>query len=108
MMCGRLAWCKTLTQQKNTRKHDNVSKYIPFRLCAKYNPGRTLKWYTHNPEGFTANNEHKSLWYFTIHCGSDIVVAEKMLYETKITDIALSGDEPGDWRELEKTEIYKL
>lgn len=43
------------------RRHDNEAKFVQLRLSEKYRLGRTQKWYEHEPEGITENNEYKNL-----------------------------------------------
>ena len=73
-----------LAQREYKRRHDNVARYVHWRLCEKYKLDRTNKWYDHKPEGVVENVNYKMLVDAMIQCDkkiearkSDIVLEDK-------------------------------
>ena len=94
--------------------HDNVVKYVHWRLCEKYELDRANKWYEHKPDGVIENANYKILWDVMIQCDKeiearrrDIVVVDKQRREVKIIDVAIPGDVRVFEKELEKIDKYK-
>ena len=54
-MCGErnktvshiISECSNLAQKEYKRRHDNVGKYIHWKLCKKYNIHSRARWYEH-------------------------------------------------------------
>ena len=65
-----------LAQTKYKRRHDNVARYVHWRLCKNYKLDRTNKWFDHKPEGVVENVDYKILWNAMIHCNK-IIEARK-------------------------------
>ena len=106
--------CPKLAQREYKRRHDKVAKIVHWKLCGKYNLEREQKWYEHEPEGVTENDEVKILWDINIQCDRvigrrrpDIVVIEKEGNICKIVDIAIPGDCRIAEKEAEKIEKYQ-
>ncbi|XP_063599183.1 uncharacterized protein LOC134775554 [Penaeus indicus] len=96
------------------RRHDNVAKYVHWRLCEKYELDKANKWYDHKPDGLIENTNYKILWDVMIQCDReiearrpDIVVVDKQKREVKIIDIAIPGDVRVCEKEIEKIDKYK-
>ena len=107
--------CSKLAQGEYKRRHDDVARYIHWQLCEKGGFERACKWYEQKPEGVLENEGYKLLWDFTIQCDRmvearrpDIVFVDKNKRETKILDVAVSGDGRVKDKELEKIEKYQL
>ena len=79
-MCGNknetvshiVSECSMLAQREYKRRHDNVARYVHWRLCEKYKLDRTNKWYDHKPEGVVENVDYKILWDAMIQCDKKI------------------------------------
>ena len=106
--------CKMLAQKEYKRRHDNVARFIHWKLCGKYKLERSDKWYEHNAEGIIENDEVKILWDFMIQCDRpvehrkpDIVVLEKEKKKCIIIDVAIPGDNRIRKKEKEKIEKYQ-
>ena len=88
-MCGNknetvshiVSECSMLAQREYKRRHDNVARYVHWRLCEKYKLDRTNKWYDHKPEGVIENVDYKIL--------SDIMIPCDKKIEARKTDIVL-------------------
>ena len=98
-----------LAQREYKRRHDNVAKYVHWRICEKYELDRANKWYEHKPDGAIENANYKILWDVMIQCDKEIearrqniVVVDKQRGEVKIIDVAIPGDVRVCEKELEK------
>ena len=106
---------KMLTQKKYKKRHENVCRYIHWRLCEKNGFQGAQQWYEHEPDGVIENKGYKILWDFTIQRDTkiearrpDIVVIDKTKKEVKVVDVTIPGDVRLNEREVEKTEKYKM
>jgi len=120
-MCGArnetvshiISECSKLAQKEYKRRHDNVGKYIHWKLCKKYNIDSKARWYEHSPKGIVESNDIKILWDCVIQCDKeidarrpDIVIVDKLQNEVKIIDVAIPGDVRVLEKEIEKIEKY--
>ena len=88
--------CKMLAKKKNKKIHDNVCRYVHWRLCKKHGLQGAPQWYKHEPGGVIENKGYKIVWDFTIQCDSkiearrpNIVVIDKTKKEVKIVDVTI-------------------
>ena len=107
--------CKMLAQKEYKERHDNVCRYIHWKLCKKHDFQRAQQWYEHEPDGVIENKGYKILWDFTIQCDTkiearrpDIVLIDKTMKEVKIVDITIPGNERANEREVGKIEKYNV
>ena len=107
--------CSKLAQKEYKRRHDNVARYIHWKLCEQVDLEKVSKWYEHQPERVIENGRYKILWDFNIQCDNvvearrpDIVVVDKKGKEVKIIDVAIPGDSRVRSKEQEKIEKYQL
>ena len=107
--------CKMLAQKEYKKRHDNVCRYIHWKLCEKHDFQGAQQWYEHEPDGVIENKGYKILLDFTIQCDTkiearrpDIVLIDKTMKEVKIVDVTIPGDERVNEREVGKIEKYKL
>ena len=122
-MCGQrnetvnhiICECSVLAQKEYLKRHNNLCKYVHWRLCKKQDLESAEKWYEHNPLSVVENDKFKILWDFVIQCDReviarkpDIVVIDKEKKETKIIDIAIPGDKRVDEKEREKIDKYRI
>ena len=91
--------------------HDNVGKYIHWKLCKKYNIESKAGWYEHSPKRVVESNNLKILWDCVMQCDKeiearrpDIVIIDKVQNEVKIIDVAIHEDGRVPEKELEKVE----
>ena len=106
--------CTKLAQREYKRRHDNVARYVHWKISEKNNLERGKEWYNHKPEACVENEEYKLLWDMMIqgdhHIQArkpDIVLLNKKKKEVKIIDIAIPGDTRVREKELEKIEKYQ-
>ena len=64
--------CSKLAQKEYKRRHENVWKYIQWKLCKKYNIDSKARWYEHSPKGIVESNSIKILWDCVIQCDKEI------------------------------------
>ena len=102
-------------QKEYKKKHDNVCRYIHWRLREKYGLEGAQEWYEHEPYAVIENKEYKILWDFTTQCDTkiearrpDIIVIDKTKKEVKIVDVTIPGDVWMNKREVGKIEKYKV
>ena len=109
--------CKMLAHKQYRKRHDNVCKYIHWKLCEKHDFQRAQQWYEHEPDGVIENKGYKILWDFTIQCDTkiearrpDIVLIDKTMKEVKIVNVTIPRDERVKEREvgmIEKNKVLK-
>ena len=47
--------CKMLAPKEYKKRHDNVRRYIHWKLCEKSDFQRAQQWYDHEPDGAIEN-----------------------------------------------------
>ena len=92
---------KKLAQHEYKRQHDNVAKFVHWKLCEKLHLVWRDKWYEHAPEGSVENDNASDM---NIQCDNiikarrpDIVLVEKKEKKGSIIDI----------EKIEKVEKYQ-
>ena len=108
-----LSECPKLAQSEYKRRHDNVAKGH-WDICKQLGMECRDKWYDHNQEPVTENEDRKILWDLTIqtdkrlpHNRPDIVVIDKEKKECHIIDVACPGDSRIVLKEEEKIDKYR-
>ena len=98
-----------LDRKEYKRRHDNVCRYIHWKLCEKYDFQRAQQWHEYEPDGVIENKGFKILWDFTIQCDTkiearrpDIVHINKTKKEIKIVDVTIPEHERVKEREVER------
>ena len=106
--------CNKLAQKEYKRRHDNIARLVPWKLCCKYDKDRSERWYEHQPERAVENESFKILWDMSIQCDDiiaarkpDIIVVEKENNKVIIVDIVLPWDHRVHEKEGEKLEKYQ-
>jgi hypothetical protein len=95
-----LAECTKLAQTDYLERHNQVGKYIHWRLLQIHGINREeIKWHLHTPDRVVENNSVKILWDFNIYTDKiitarrpDIVVINKTLKTGLIIDINCPND----------------
>ena len=103
-----------LPHKEHKRRHDNLGKIVHWKLARKCNFEARDKWYEHEPESFSENEDYKILWDFSIQTDHviearrpDLVVADKKERSCKIIDFVVPGDSRVEEKEKDKIEIYQ-
>ena len=91
--------CSKLTQKEHKRSYDNLGKIVHWKLARKCNFEAGDKWYGHEPESVSENEDYKSLWDFSIQTDHvietrrpDLVVVDKKEKSCKIIDFVVAGN----------------
>ena len=107
-----LTECKMLTQKEYKKIHDNVCRYIHWRLCKKHGSQGAQQCYEHDPDGVVEDKGYKILWDFTIQCDTKIEALrpdiDKTKKEVRIVDVTIPGYVRLNGREAGKLEKYKV
>lgn len=121
-MCGErgetvqhiICECKKLAQREYKRRHDNIAKFIHWKMSEKYGLERKEKWYEHCPEGVVENDNIKLIWDINIQCDNviearrpDLIVVDKKNKSCIIIDVTIPGDCRVHEKEREKVEKYQ-
>ena len=106
-MCGEenetvpqiVSECEMLAQKKYKKRHDNVCRYIHWRLCEKNGFEGAQQWYEHEPDRVLGNERYNILWNLTIQCDiktearrPNIAIIDKTKKEDNTTDVTIPGD----------------
>ena len=94
-----LSGCQVLAGRENTKKHNEVAKYILRNLCADYGIKNPERAWMHQPEAVTETEEVKILWDFEIRTDRviparrpDIVVVNKSNRTATSIDVVVPSD----------------
>ena len=92
--------------------HDNVCRYIHWRLSIKHGFEGAPQWYKHDLDGVIENEGYKILRDFTMQCDikieaprPDIVIIDKTKKECKIVYVTISDVRVNE-REVGKIKKY--
>ena len=58
--------CPTLAQNQYKKRHDTVARAVHWNLCKKYQMPSSNKWYEHQPQPVTENENAKLLFDYSI------------------------------------------
>ena len=61
--------CCKVAQKEYKRRHDNLEKIVHWRLARKCTFKAGDKWYEHEPESVSENEDYRILWDFSIQTG---------------------------------------
>ena len=102
-----------LAQKEYKRRHDNLGKIVHWKLARKCNFEAGDKWYEHELESVSENEDYKISWDFSIQTDHimearrpDLVVVDKKRI-CKIIDFAVPGDSRIAEKEKDKREKYQ-
>ena len=59
--------CPELAKTEYIHRHDKAASYIHWNVCHNYNIKTPEKWYDHEPETVTENEDVTILWDMPIH-----------------------------------------
>ena len=121
-MCGEtgekishvVSECSILAQREFKRRHGNVARMVPQKLCEEFNLEKSEKWHLHNPQTVSENVNHKLIWDMNIQCDNiiverrpDIVIVNKMKKTAIIIHVSIPGVKRINYKEKEKIEKYQ-
>jgi hypothetical protein len=122
-MCGQadehvmhiLAGCPVLAPKEFLHRHDQVGKYIHWKICHHYNiPNTAENWYEHKPETVTTWEDITILWDMQIQTDRtikankpDIVIKDQTNSQCWLIDMAVPSDYNVAATKVEKLSKYK-
>ena len=109
------AGCTALAGKQYKTRHDNVSRRVHWQLCRKYGIECPEKWYQHNPQNVSENQDRSvTIWWEVViktdrkvgNNHPDIVVILKKENKWQIIDPSCPMDENVEKKETEKVTKY--
>ena len=105
--------CSYIAQTAYKKRHDQVAKFIHWKLAQYYGFEVVDQWWLHKPDSVLSNTACKLMWDFTIvadspiaHNRPDITLIDKQSNTVKFIDIAIPGDCRIKQKVIEKKEKY--
>ena len=106
--------CPELAKTEYIHRHDKAASYIHWKVCHNYNIKTSEKWYDHEPETVTENEDVTILWDMPIHTDRkitanrpDIVIKDHKTKTCKLIDMAVPSDRNASVKVTEKLSKYK-
>ncbi|XP_078348127.1 uncharacterized protein LOC144633190 isoform X1 [Oculina patagonica] len=106
--------CPELAKTEYIHRHDKAAAYIHWKVCHNYNIETSEKWYDHEPETVTENEDVTILWDMPIHTDRkitanrpDIVIKDHKTKTCKFIDMAVPSDRNTSVKVTEKLSKYK-
>ena len=91
-----ISGCPELAKTEYIHRHDKTATYVHWKICKEYNIRVSEKWYKHQPNTVTENDEIVILWDMPIQTDReikanrpDIIVKNKYKKECILIDIAI-------------------
>ena len=101
--------CPALAQNQYKKKHDTVAKAVHWNLCKKYQMPCSNKWYEHQPQQLTENENAKLLLDYSIRTDRVILAHQpgltpfdKTINKVSLIDVAVPWDSRAEQKEQEK------
>ena len=101
--------CPALTQNQYKKRHDTVARAVHWNLCKKYQLPCSNKWYEHQPQPVTENENAKLLWDYSIGTDRvipahrlDLTLVHKTINKVSLIDVAVPWDSRAEQKEQEK------
>ena len=106
--------CPELAKTEYIHRHDKAAAYIHWKVCHNFNIKTSEKWYDHQPEAVTENEDVTILWDIPIHTDRkitanrpDIVIKDHKTKTCKFIDMAVPSDRNTSVKVTEKLSKYK-
>ena len=109
-----MSGCPELAKTEYIHRHDKAVSYIHWKVCHNYNIKTSEKWYDHEPETVTENEDVTILWDMPIHTDRkitanrpDIVIKDHKTKTCKLINMAVPSDRNASVKVTEKLSKYK-
>ena len=106
--------CPALAQNQYKMRHDTEPRAVHWNLCKKYQLPCSNKWYEHQPQPVTENENAKLLWNYSIRTyrvipahQPDLILADKTNDKVSLIDVAVPWDSRAEQKEQEKRDKYQ-
>ena len=103
--------CPALAQNQYKERHDTVVRTVHWNLCKKYQMPCSNKWYEHQPQPVTENENTKLLWDYSIRTDRvtpahrpDLTLVEKT-NKMLLIDVTVPWYSTTEQKEQEKKEV---
>ena len=121
-LCGKyektidhiIAGCPELAKTEYIHRHNKAAAYLHWKICREYKIKTADKWYEHQPNTVTENDEITILWDMPIQTDReikanrpDIIVKKKTNKECILIDMAVPSDRNTSVKVTEKLSKYK-
>ena len=101
--------CPALPQNQYKKRHDTVDRAVHSNLCKKYQMPCSNKWYEHQPQPVTENENAKLFWDYSIRTDRvipphrpDLNLVDKTNNNVSLIDVAVPWDSRAQQKEQEK------
>ena len=101
--------CPALAQNQYKKRHDTVARAVAWNLCKKYQMPCTNKWYEHQPQPVTENENEKLLWNYSIRADMvmpahrpDLTLVDKTNNEVSLIDVMIPWDSRAERKKKKK------
>ena len=105
--------CPALVQNQYKKRHDTGARTVHWNLCKKYQMSCSNKWYEHQPQPLTENENAKLLWDYGIRPHRVIPAHQPNLTlvdktnKVSLIDVAVPWDSRAEQKEQEKKKRKK-
>ena len=103
--------CGKFAQKEYKKRHAKLGKIVHWKLARKCDFEAGDKWYEHEPESASENEDYKILWDFSIQADHvkearrpDLVIVDKKKKSCEIIDFVVPGDSRVEEKEKDKIE----
>ena len=106
--------CPALAQNQYKKRHDKGARAVHWNLCKKYQMPCSNKWYEHQPQRVTENENANLLWDYVIRADRvipahqlDLTLVDKTNNIVSLIDVAVPLDSRAEQKEQEKRDKYQ-
>ena len=106
--------CPELAKSEYIHRHNKAAAYIHWHICQHYNIKTKDKWYEHEPETVSENDNITILWDMSIHTDReikanrpDIIIKDKVEKTCMLIDMTVPSDKNISVKVVEKLSKYK-
>ena len=100
--------------QNQYKRHDTMARAVHWNLCKKYQMPYSNKWYEHQPQPVTENENVKLPWDYSIRTDRVIQVHRKVLTlvdktnnKVSLIDVAVPWDSRAEEKKQERRDRYQ-
>ena len=105
--------CPALTQSQYKKRHDTVARAVHWNLCKKYQMPCSNKWYEHQQQPVTENENAKLLCEYGIRADRvipahqpNLTIVDKTNNKVSLIDVVEPWDSRAEQKEQEKGDKY--
>jgi len=106
--------CPSLAKTEYMYRHNNAASYIHWKICKHHNLPAAEKWYDHQPQTVTENDNVTILWDMPVNTDReisanrpDIIIKNRQEKTCIMIDMAIPSERNVTIKEVEKLSKYK-